>query len=78
MIERNHRILGFEAARPRDVLSLQNWVNGNGCIAREETAYPERGEELLSVSSSDDRAITWLEILVGGILVRLSECIGQV
>lgn len=78
MIERNHRILGFEAAKPRDVLNLQNWVNGNGCIAREETAYLERYKELLSVSSLDDHAITWLEILVGGILVRLSKCFGKV
>ena len=78
MIERNHRILGFEAARPRDVLNLQNWVNGSGCIAREETAYLQNCRELLSVNSLDDHAITWLEILVGGILVQLSKCFGKV
>lgn len=58
-------MLGFEAAKPRHVLSLQNWVNGNACLAREETAYLARGNELLSIASSDDGAVTrlaeWME-----------------
>lgn len=78
LIERNHRILGREAARPRDVSSLQNWVNGNGCIAREETAYLEHSKELLSVASADDTVMTWLETFVEASLIRLRQCSGKV
>jgi hypothetical protein len=63
-------MLGFEAAKPRDVLSLQNWVNGNACLAREETAYLARCNELLSVASSDDGAVTRLEAWVEDNLIR--------
>jgi hypothetical protein len=46
-------MLSYEAAKPRDISSLQNWVDGNGCIAREETAYLARHKDLLSVVSAD-------------------------
>jgi hypothetical protein len=63
-------MLGYETAKPRDVLSLQNWVNGNACLAREETAYLTYCKELLSVASSDDGAVTRLESWVEDILIR--------
>ena len=77
LIERNHRILNFESVKPRDVLNLQNWVRGNGCIAREETAYVERGKELLSIAIPDDNVVTWLEALVEDISVRLRVWLGK-
>ena len=64
LVERNQRMLGFEVAKPRDVLSLQNWVNGNACLAREETAYLTRCKDLLCVASSNDSAVTRLEAWV--------------
>ena len=63
-------MLGFEAAKPRDVLSLQNWVDGNACLAREETQYLTHRKELLSVAPSDDRAVTRLEACVEDNLIR--------
>lgn len=63
-------MLSFEAANPRDVLSLQNWVNGNACLAREETAYLTRCNELLSVASSNDGAVSWIEAWVEDSLIR--------
>jgi hypothetical protein len=71
-------VLGFEAASHRDVVSLQNWVSGNGCIAREETAYLTRAEELLSVVSPNDNAVTWLGALVEDSRVYFRERFGQV
>ncbi|KAK3984183.1 hypothetical protein QBC44DRAFT_337438 [Cladorrhinum sp. PSN332] len=66
LIERNHRVLSLEDASHRDVANLQNWVDGNGCIARQETAYLARAEDLLSIASPDDGATTWLGVLVEG------------
>lgn len=78
LIERNHWIFSCEAARPRVVSSLQNWVNGNGCIAREETAYLEHSKELLTVASADDTVMTWLETFVEASLIRLRQFFGKV
>lgn len=78
LIERNYRILKLETARPRNVMSLQNWINGNGCVAREETAYLARSEELASVADTDDTVMTWLETIVEDSLTRLCRCLGMV
>lgn len=71
-------MLGYETAKPRDVLSLQNWVNGNACLAREETEYLTHYHELLSVAPSDDGAITRLESWVEDILIRFYKGLGKV
>ncbi|KAK0706615.1 hypothetical protein B0T26DRAFT_463760 [Lasiosphaeria miniovina] len=76
LIERNHRILSLEAAKPRDIFNLQNWVNGNGYMARKETAYLT-SHEVLSVAAPDDYAVSWLETLVEGGLVRLCDYCGK-
>jgi hypothetical protein len=78
LIERNHRILSFEAARPRAILNLQNWVNGNGCIAREETAYLDHSKELLGVASPDETVMIGLETMVEDCLARLCQCFNKV
>lgn len=71
-------MLRFEAAKPRDVLSLQNWVNGNACLARDETAYLTYSKELLSVASLDDGAVTRLEAWVEDILIRFYKSFCEV
>jgi len=71
-------MLSFEVASHRNVVNLQNWVGGNGCIAREETAYLARAEDLLSVVSPDDNAVAWLEALVEDRRVYCRERFGQV
>jgi hypothetical protein len=71
-------VLGFKAASDRDVVNLQNWVDGNGCIAREETAYLARAGDLLSVVSPDDNAVAWLGALVEDSCVYFRKRFGQV
>ena len=71
LVERNHRMLNFEAAKPRDVLSLQNWVNGNACLARDETTYLTFCKELLSISSPNDDTVSRLECWVEDALIRV-------
>lgn len=63
-LERNRRIFSYEAASSRDVRSVQNWLDGNACLAREESAYIEHFKDLLRVPSSDDNAVTRLEAVV--------------
>ena len=78
LIKRSHEVLSFEAASHRDVMNLQNWVDGNGCIAREETAYLTRADDLLSVTPPDDSAVPWLESLVEDSHVYFRERFGKV
>lgn len=63
-LERQQRAMTFEAAPHRAVTNLRNWVHGNGCVARAETAYLEQGEDLVSVTTQQDNATCWLEALV--------------
>ena len=77
-LEKNHRILGYKSADPRDVQNLQNWVDGTGCIVREETAYLQSNEELLTLRHSYDSAVTWLETIVEDSIIRLHSCFGRV
>ncbi|KAF3481531.1 uncharacterized protein GIQ15_04290 [Arthroderma uncinatum] len=69
-IERTQQIFRYEPANPRDVQSLRNWLRGNACLARNETAYLDKYNELLSITSSDDKSISRLEAWIEDILVR--------
>ena len=51
----------FGPAQQRDVNSLQNWVNGTGYLAREETVYLTHHHELVSLAPGGDSAIVKLE-----------------
>ncbi|MCJ1269880.1 hypothetical protein MMC22_009773 [Lobaria immixta] len=70
LVERNHRILTYEPANPRDVLSLQNWVKGNPYLARDETAYLAHCKELLSVVDPGDGIVGRLEAWIEDKLIQ--------
>jgi len=70
-VERSWRMLKSEAAKPRNVRSLQNWVNGNGCLSWEETAYLTHCNDLRSVVPSEDSTAVRFETWVEDGLVRL-------
>jgi hypothetical protein len=63
-------MLNLDAAKARDIKSLQNWSNGTGCIAREETAYLTHSKELASLAPVRDSALLKMEIWVEYALVR--------
>ena len=71
-------MLKYELAKPKAILSLQNWVNGNGCLAREETAYLEQNNELIRVHTSDDGAIERLETWIDNKLIQIYNLFGKV
>jgi hypothetical protein len=62
--------MSFNCALPRDVLSLQNWTEGTGCISREETEYLEHERELISLAPPGDNAMKQLEDWVEDQFVR--------
>ncbi|KAI1357171.1 hypothetical protein F5Y08DRAFT_354660 [Xylaria arbuscula] len=64
LIKRNCEVLSYEPASRRDIMNLRNWVDGNGCIARDETTYLIRADDLLSVAHPDDSAMASLGALV--------------
>jgi hypothetical protein len=70
-IERSTRAINSGLANPRDVQSLQNWVNGNGCLSWGETEYLTHCNDLQSLADSQDRAVTRSESLVENALVRM-------
>jgi hypothetical protein len=63
-MKRCRRVLAFDSPVSQHVTSLRNWLKGNGCIAREETEFLDRGIDLLTVSSPDDGIVSWLERFV--------------
>jgi hypothetical protein len=62
--------LSHEDAEGRDVESLQNWLNGNGCIAREETAYLAHSREIATLAPSRDKALLKMEVWMENALFR--------
>lgn len=63
-------MLSYEIAHRRDVRSLQNWIDGTGCLAREETEFLLRRHELVTLAPAGDNAVVQLENWVEDRLIR--------
>ncbi|KAF2819268.1 hypothetical protein CC86DRAFT_450014 [Ophiobolus disseminans] len=70
-IERSTRTLESCPPEPRDVRSLQNWVNNNGCLSWAETEYLTHYNDLRRLVRSKDDAVNRFEGWVEDGLVRL-------
>jgi len=70
-------MLSSEPAKPRDVRSLQNWVNGNGCLSWDETEYLNHCRDLRSLVPLEDGAAAgfeaWLEDKVFRLLRKFNN-----
>ena len=64
-------MLQYPDADPRDVGSVQNWVDGTGSIAREESRYLSHAGDLASMANPADRAVNCVEIAVEDVAQRL-------
>lgn len=64
-------MLNFSPAQKRDVKSLQNWLDGTGCLARGEREYLTHNRELVSLAPMGDNAIVQLEAWVEDKFIRL-------
>lgn len=69
-VERTSRILRLQSAEGRDIVSLQNWVEATGCLAREETAYLAFYSDLVSLAPVGDGAVLQLETWVEDKLIQ--------
>ena len=78
LVERTFRSLSLEPAKSRDMQSLQNWIDGTGCLARAETAYNAHHEDLVNLTPSHDQSITYLDSFLGDALVRLYRRLSKV
>ncbi|EMT67868.1 hypothetical protein FOC4_g10000677, partial [Fusarium odoratissimum] len=64
-IDKTNLALTLSDAESRDVQSLRNWVDGNGCLAGNETSYLEHDRDLVSLVPTLDNAVkrfeSWIE-----------------
>lgn len=71
MLDHNRAIFAFESPRKRDLENLRAWVDNKASIAREETAYLFKSQDLMTVLSPQDDALVRLtpltERLVSGL-----------
>ncbi|KAK1773055.1 hypothetical protein QBC45DRAFT_428587 [Copromyces sp. CBS 386.78] len=75
--ERANRVLSFGPAQPRDVESLQNWMDSTGSLAREEASYLAHHLELVSLAPVDDSAVVQLTAWVENIAIWLWPSSGK-
>ncbi|KAJ5025054.1 hypothetical protein J3E73DRAFT_192415, partial [Bipolaris maydis] len=62
LVKRNSEILCMEAAKPRDITNIRNWVNETGCITKSEMDYLNSPMDLMSVgASTTDGALSQLK-----------------
>lgn len=73
LVERNHRILSHEAAKSRDIGSLQRWVSGNAYLASEESEYLMHAQDLMFLGTDYDSVVTRMESLVEDAFIRFSK-----
>ncbi|KAI1214270.1 uncharacterized protein F4807DRAFT_119498 [Annulohypoxylon truncatum] len=69
-LERARRILDSNPVASRDRVSLTNWLLGNGCISRLETAYLDQEKDLLNLAGPGDRATSQVENWVEDMLIE--------
>lgn len=65
-----HHMFSMDSANTRNVRSLQNWLKGTGCLAREETEYLTHTRELACLAPSGDSALSQFEVWVETQLMR--------
>lgn len=69
-VQRCHQTLSYKHSSSKDITSLRNWVEGTGCLDKDETMYLEQEKELITLTSSNDFAIDRLEDWVERLLIR--------
>ncbi|KAJ4413016.1 hypothetical protein N0V82_008604 [Gnomoniopsis sp. IMI 355080] len=64
LMVRNHRVSSFPKPRSRYIENIENWLDWNPCIAREETDFLSRHDDLLVLNTEDDLVLSWMDRLV--------------
>lgn len=77
LIERSNRVLGLDAALPRDVTSIRNHVK-SGDLARGEIAYLEDERDLFYVTGARNNELRRLQPLMEALTRGLCKVFGKV
>ena len=77
MVGRCQAAFALESPRPSDVASLQNCTQGNGAIARKETAFLTKPDDLMTIIRLDDAGVACLEALSEALLLALYRLVGH-
>lgn len=72
-MQRSQHAFSYERPHGQYVSSLQRWLRGNPCIARNEAKFLDAGDDLLALSSTEDGVINWLERSVCDFFVKLRK-----
>lgn len=70
--------LQFRNADPRDISSISNWIEGTGCIARAESGFLEKEDDMANLSGSLDDAVSFIEIFVEKWAFKVARLVKQV
>jgi hypothetical protein len=71
-------MLSYESPQSRDVASLENWITRTACLARDETAYLSKTQDLLSVTSLLDDSIVVLEQYCENVVIAIFKWLRRV
>ncbi|KAK3343400.1 hypothetical protein B0T25DRAFT_554244 [Lasiosphaeria hispida] len=77
LLERNHRVLKYEAAQRWNLASLQNWTEATGSVARAELAYLDKADDLLCLATQTDDILVCLELLLERAVIWVAELFGM-
>ena len=65
--------MSFHKATTRDVESLRRWVDGTGCLARDETTFLQHEKDLMKLVAPFDTATAKVEPLIEDALIFLAS-----
>jgi hypothetical protein len=78
MIRDYHHVLQLPNAAKRDVTSIRNWIEGTGCIARAESEFLERQDDMANLAGTFDNAVHYVEVVAEKIAFRISTHVKKV
>jgi hypothetical protein len=78
LFEHCHHAFSLQQAAPRNVNSLKNWTAGTGDIGRQETAYLNKREDLVTLVSCEDGAMERVEWILEDILAWFHDRVRMV
>jgi hypothetical protein len=55
------------------VKSLRNWIEGNSCIAREETQYLDHERDLFNIVGKGDNAMACIQPLIEDFFIQAAK-----
>ncbi|KAI5918584.1 hypothetical protein F4810DRAFT_565382 [Camillea tinctor] len=73
LLDRCQRVFSFESPRPLHVSSIENWLEGNACIARDETKFLGHEGDLLTIAPVEDSVLHSLELFVSSSLAYFKK-----